>query len=40
MSLGQYDEVSLKEAREAVAEAKKILGTGKRPDHRQRNEAG
>lgn len=31
MSLGQYDEVSLKEAREAVVEAKKILGTGKDP---------
>lgn len=31
MTLGQYDEVSLKEAREAVVEAKKILGTGKDP---------
>lgn len=31
MTLGQYDEVSLKEAREAVVSAKKILGTGKDP---------
>ncbi|MGY6029884.1 tyrosine-type recombinase/integrase [Phytobacter sp. AG2a] len=31
MTLGQYDDLSLKEAREAAAEARKILGTGKDP---------